>query len=108
MGRLPKAKSGDNVHGHTAVGEMEICAFGNSTCALEGIAERFDIFDDQALYTLDCRLRERASNDIPSILSFSIGQETKARSVLIEALVETSFLIPSIFIVVNVVIGRRV
>lgn len=43
-----------------------------------------------------------------AVLGLGIGEEAKARPVLVEALVETGFFIPAVLVVVDVMVGLGV
>lgn len=51
---------------------------------------------------------EGGIQDVLAVLGLGVGEEAKAGSVLIEALVETGLLVPAVLVVVNVVVGLRV
>jgi hypothetical protein len=72
---------------------------------LKGGAECFSLVDTQTLSFLDRSLREGAIQHILAILGLGICKEAKARAVLIEALVQPRFLIPTVLVVVDVVVG---
>jgi hypothetical protein len=103
-----KAKGHYHIHAHAPIGKEQVCALSCSALSLKGGAQCFGLVDTQTLSFLDRSLREGAIQHILAILGLGICKEAKAGAVLIEAPVQPRFLIPTVLVVVDVVVGLRI
>jgi hypothetical protein len=105
MDWFAEAKGTNDVHRHTAIGEVQVRTLGSRTLFREGCTECFCLFDYQCFGSVNRSLRERTVEYIFAIFRFGVREEPKAGSIFVETLVKTRFFIPAILVVVYVVVG---
>jgi hypothetical protein len=108
MDRLAEADGQYHIHRHATKGIVQISALGSLALPFESGAQGFGGVDAQSFGAFYSGLREGAVENILARLGFSIGEEAKARAILVEALVQTSVLVPAVLVVVDVVVGLGV